>query len=83
MHNNAPVLISYNPSTQMHRVMRNNDAKHAETKEFAGAVLQQVYRGDGAIEALLELSKQVPNQWHIVDDKPKPKPRVIWGRMVL
>lgn len=77
------LYVAYNPSTETFFAARNNPATgYAQKKEFDGSMLQYVYHGDGAIDALLALAKEVPHVYHEVDNTPRVKARRQWGRIV-
>jgi len=76
------LLIQYETENHLYEFMRNNPMGHAERKAVHGSEITQLLKDDGAIEAVMAMAKQVPNQWHIVPN-PKPTKRETWGRMVL
>ncbi len=76
------LYLAYDGEENTFKLARNNpETGHAETKTLHPAEFKSLFSNDGAVNALLALAKEVPNQFHIVPN-PQPKRRAVWGRIV-
>lgn len=77
------LLIQFDGTEQAYHLMRNNPTTgYAERKTVHGSEITYLIPDDNAVNAVLEMARQVPNQYHVVPN-PRPRGRQTWGRMVL